>query len=128
MNRRPSCARPRRRSSAARRRSRSSCPARAAPCATACRPSRPCSPTPGTALRQVAAVRPLALILDDAHYADQATTDAVEYATLAEAAAPLWACVLARPVFDGAHPAWAERSGAQLRVTLGPLARAAAVE
>jgi tetratricopeptide (TPR) repeat protein len=82
----------------------------------------------GEALRRLAARRPLILILDDAHYADQATTDAIEYATLAEAAAPLWACVLAPPAFEEGRPAWAERSAARVRVHLGPLPRAAAVE
>jgi len=82
----------------------------------------------GEALRLLAARRPLALILDDAHYAEQATTDAVEYATLAEAAAPLWVCVLARPVFENGRPSWAERSAARLRVTLGPLGHEAAIE
>ena len=74
----------------------------------------------GEALRRLAAVRPLILIVDDGQYADQATTDAIEYATLAEAAAPLWVCVLARPVFENGRPSWAERSAARLRVTLGP--------
>jgi tetratricopeptide (TPR) repeat protein len=82
----------------------------------------------GEALRRLAAVRPLILILDDAHYADQATTDAIEYATLAEAAAPLWACVLARPLFDQGRPSWAERSANRLRINLGPLDRVSAVE
>ena len=82
----------------------------------------------GEALRRLASVRPLILIVDDGQYADQATTDAIEYATLAEAAAPLWACVLARPVFENGRPSWAERSAARLRVTLGPLDPQAAIE
>jgi tetratricopeptide (TPR) repeat protein len=82
----------------------------------------------GEALRRLAAARPLVLIVDDGQYADQATTDAIEYATLAEAAAPLWVCVLARPVFENGRPSWAERSAARLRVTLGPLDREAAIE
>ncbi len=75
----------------------------------------------GEALRRLAAARPLVLIVDDAQYADQATTDAIEYATLAEAAAPLWACVLARPAFENGRPSWAERCAARARVVLGPL-------
>jgi tetratricopeptide (TPR) repeat protein len=82
----------------------------------------------GEALRRLAAARPLVLIVDDGQYADQATTDAIEYATLAEASAPLWVCVLARPVFENGRPSWAERSAARLRVTLGPLDREAAIE
>ena len=75
----------------------------------------------GEALRRLAASRPLVLLIDDAQYADQATTDAIEYATLAEAAAPLWVCVLARPAFENGRPSWAERSAARTRVALGPL-------
>ena len=75
----------------------------------------------GEALRRLAAARPLVLLVDDAHYADQATTDAVEYATLAEAAAPMWVCLLARPAFEEGRPSWAERSAARQRVVLGPL-------
>jgi tetratricopeptide (TPR) repeat protein len=82
----------------------------------------------GEALRRLAAVRPLVLIVDDGQYADQATTDALEYATLAEAEAPLWVCVLARPVFENGRPSWAERSAARLRVALGPLDQQAAIE
>ena len=82
----------------------------------------------GEALRRLAAQRPLLLLIDDAHYADQATTDAVEYATLAEASAPVWACLLARPAFEEGRPSWAERSAARQRVVLGPLATQAAIE
>jgi len=82
----------------------------------------------GEALRRLAAVRPLILMIDDAQYADLATTDAVEYATLAEAAAPMWVCVLARPAFENGRPSWAERSAAHLRVAMGPLEPQAAMD
>ena len=49
------------------------------------------------ALRLRAQERPLAVILDDAHHADDATLEALEYATVAEAEVPLWICVAARP-------------------------------
>jgi hypothetical protein len=42
---------------------------------------------PGPSLR--AQERPLAVILDDAHHADDATLEALEYATVAEAEVPL---------------------------------------
>jgi tetratricopeptide (TPR) repeat protein len=82
----------------------------------------------GEALRRLAAERPLILIVDDAHYADQATADAIEYATLAEAGARLWICVLASAAFEAGRPSWGERAAARLRVRLGPLEAAPAIE
>ena len=75
----------------------------------------------GEALRLRARERPLALILDDAHFADDATLDAIEYATLAEAEGPLWVCVLARPALNHLKPTWGGRSAAHLRLDLAPL-------
>jgi tetratricopeptide (TPR) repeat protein len=75
----------------------------------------------GEALRLRARERPLALILDDAHFADDATLDAIEYATLAEAEGPLWVCVLARPALKQLKPTWGGRSAAHLRLDLAPL-------
>ena len=82
----------------------------------------------GEALRLRARDRPLAVILDDAHLADDATLEAIEYATMPEAAAPLWVCVAARPSLAQMKPSWGERSGDHLRLELGPLAPDAATE
>jgi tetratricopeptide (TPR) repeat protein len=82
----------------------------------------------GEALRRLARQRPLAVIFDDAHFADDATLDAIEYATMPEALVPLWVCVAARPALAQMKPSWGERSGDHLRVELGPLGTDAATE
>lgn len=76
----------------------------------------------GEAIRRRALQKPLCLLLDDAQLLDDATLDALEYATLPETRARLWVCVLARPSFMGARPSWGTRAGSTERVTLGPLA------
>jgi tetratricopeptide (TPR) repeat protein len=82
----------------------------------------------GQALRLRAQDRPLAVILDDAHHADDATLEALEYATMPEAEVPLWVCVAARPALAQMKPGWGERCAAHLRVDLGPLTAQAATE
>jgi eukaryotic-like serine/threonine-protein kinase len=82
----------------------------------------------GQALRLRAQERPLAVILDDAHHADDATLEALEYATMPEAEVPLWVCVAARPALAQMKPSWGERCGDHLRLELGPLATEAATE
>jgi eukaryotic-like serine/threonine-protein kinase len=82
----------------------------------------------GQALRRRARDRPMAVILDDAHYADDAMLEALEYATMPEAEVPLWICVAARPTFAQMKPSWGERSAAHLRLELGPLATPAATD
>ncbi len=82
----------------------------------------------GSLLRRLAGARPLALILDDAHQADGPALDALEHAALAEAGAPLFACVLARPALATARPAFGERAAASRAVELGPLDPAVAGE
>ena len=64
----------------------------------------------GEGLRRRAAKRPLCLVLDDAQWADDASLDALQYATLAEACAPLWICALGRPSFSLARPGFGERA------------------
>ena len=86
------------------------------------------SRTVGEALRLRARERPMAVILDDAHLGDDATLEAIEYATMPEAAAPLWICVAARPALAQMKPSWGERSADHLRLELGPLAPEAATE
>ena len=75
----------------------------------------------GEALRRMAAEHPVCCTIDDAHFADDTTLDALEYATLAESGLPLWVCVLARPSFEKARPSWAQRAARSLSVRLPPL-------
>ena len=79
-------------------------------------------------IRHMAGRRPLLIAIDDAHLADQVTLDALELATLAEALAPVWVCILARPSFERTRPEWGRRSAARHRVELEPLPRDAAAE
>jgi tetratricopeptide (TPR) repeat protein len=82
----------------------------------------------GEALRRRARDRPMAIILDDAHHADDATLEAIEYATMTETSAPLWVCVAARPALNQMKPTWGERSAEHLRLDLPPLGSEAATE
>jgi tetratricopeptide (TPR) repeat protein len=82
----------------------------------------------GEALQRRAAEKPTALLLDDAHFADEATLDALEYATLNDAAAPLWICVLAPPSFAGSRPSWGSRAAISQHIELSELAPNHAVE
>jgi tetratricopeptide (TPR) repeat protein/nicotinamide riboside kinase len=84
--------------------------------------------TVGEVLRLEAARQPLCIVLDDAHLADPATLDALEYAALAEEGADLFACALARPSFSEARSAWGERSSRRRCLSLGPLPAADAAE
>lgn len=63
----------------------------------------------GQVLQAAAAREPTCLFLDDAHFADQATLDALEFATLEPTPVPLWIQVLARPTLSAQRPEWAER-------------------
>jgi tetratricopeptide (TPR) repeat protein len=80
----------------------------------------------GEALRALARKRPLALILEDAHFADETALDAIEYATLEEARCPLWVMAVGRPAFGRGRTAWASRAAARQELTLEPLEPAAA--
>jgi serine/threonine protein kinase/tetratricopeptide (TPR) repeat protein len=73
------------------------------------------------ALRKRAENRPIVLLVDDAHHADEVTLAALEYAALAEAHATLWICCFARPSFDAAHPEWGSRAEHQEAFRLEPL-------
>jgi eukaryotic-like serine/threonine-protein kinase len=82
----------------------------------------------GTILREAARERPLMLVVDDAHLADEATLDALEYGTLGEGAVPLFVCVCVRPSFTSARPVWSVRAGASTTLTLDALEPSAATE
>ncbi|WP_437679143.1 serine/threonine-protein kinase [Sorangium sp. So ce131] len=75
----------------------------------------------GECLRRRAADAPVVVLLDDAHFAHDATLAALEYAALADGAAPLWICAMGRPAFAEAHPSWGERAARREAVQLGPL-------
>jgi tetratricopeptide (TPR) repeat protein len=79
-------------------------------------------------LRLRAAVRPVCIVLDDAHLADGAALDALESAALAEGAAPLFVCALARPTFRESRPYWGERAGKSSIERLDPLTPATTVD
>ncbi len=82
----------------------------------------------GEALRRRARRGPIFVVLDDAHHADDTTLAALEYAALADAAAPIWICALGRPTFEQAHPGWGERAASRDVHRLGPLDPASAAE
>jgi tetratricopeptide (TPR) repeat protein len=83
----------------------------------------------GEALRRLSRqAGALALILDDAHFADETVLDAIEYATLQEAGYPIWVAVLGRPAFGKGRTAWASRAAERLNLELGPLEPTAAAE
>ncbi|MEO7327929.1 MAG: AAA family ATPase, partial [Minicystis sp.] len=80
----------------------------------------------GEALRRRAAQRPLVILLDDAHLADEVLLGALEHGALAEARARLWIGVLARPSFTEDHATWGERAAQREEHRLGPLDAASA--
>lgn len=75
----------------------------------------------GEGLRHRAMKCPTALLLDNAHFADAASLDALEYATLSEHRAPLWVCAFARTGFEATRVGWSERAGQRLAIQLQPL-------
>src|SRR6266851_4339646 len=75
----------------------------------------------GEALRARARRRPLCLVLDDAQFADDSALDALEYAALAEAKAPLFVCALGRPSFADGRGSFGERAARSGFHRLGPL-------
>ncbi|MEY4582682.1 MAG: hypothetical protein RL701_7385, partial [Pseudomonadota bacterium] len=82
----------------------------------------------GEALLRSARDKPVALLLDDAHLADEPTLDALEYATLKGAPAHLWVCVLARKNFETSRPLWGSRAAIAQKIELPPLTEVHAVE
>jgi tetratricopeptide (TPR) repeat protein len=75
----------------------------------------------GEALRRTSVLRPLAVVIDDAHLADEATLDALEYATLLEGGARIWVVAFVRPAFKHGRPTWATRAAHGPVLTLSPL-------
>ena len=71
------------------------------------------------ALRRLGSQQPVLVLLDDAHWADDALLDALEQATVGDL--PLWVCALARPVFLQSRPTWGRRADHAHLIRLGPL-------
>ena len=82
----------------------------------------------GESLRQLAAKRPLAVVVEDAHFVDETALDAIEYATLKEAETAIWVCVVGRPAFGRSRTGWAGRAAARQSVTLPALEPGPAAE
>ncbi|MCG8418509.1 MAG: protein kinase [Proteobacteria bacterium] len=77
----------------------------------------------GSALRSLASQRALCLVIDDAQFLDEATLDALEYATRMGTDLPLWVCVLARPSFEDMRPEWGQSCARSDIFHLEPLGR-----
>jgi hypothetical protein len=77
-------------------------------------------------LRRLAARRPVMVVLDDAHWADDTLLETLEQATTLEA--PLWVCAVGRPAFAEGRPGWGQRAAHLHPVTLPPLDPASAAE
>ncbi|MCG5054018.1 MAG: protein kinase [Myxococcales bacterium] len=75
----------------------------------------------GEALRLSAKTRPVLVIADDAHLADETLLDALEYATLKEGGAAVWVCVLTRPSLLVGRPLLGARAAENPRLDLTPL-------
>jgi tetratricopeptide (TPR) repeat protein/tRNA A-37 threonylcarbamoyl transferase component Bud32 len=82
----------------------------------------------GQLLRSRAQRKPLYILLDDAHFADELALDALEYAALREHEAPLWICAFARPVFEQARPSFGDRAGRRHVLKLDVLSNEEAVQ
>ena len=78
----------------------------------------------GELLRARARRGPLCVLLDDAHLADDTALDALEYAALAETAAPIWICALARPEILIARKSFGERAARRGLHRMGALDQA----
>ncbi|WP_437522245.1 protein kinase [Sorangium sp. So ce726] len=81
----------------------------------------------GEALRRRAQRGPVAVIVDDAHWADDALVDALEYATLDGSGVALWVLVAAHPRFEQVRRAWGARTQRHDRAALAPLDDAASM-
>ncbi len=79
-------------------------------------------------LNELARQAPLALLVDDAHHADDVTLDALEYATLNYEGTPLWVALSADASLAGPRPQWGRRAHRFETTTLEPLEEAAAMK
>ncbi|MEM9493449.1 MAG: hypothetical protein AAGC55_30150, partial [Myxococcota bacterium] len=74
------------------------------------------------------AERPIAVIIDDAHWADSETLQRVQYATLDHSGVARWVAALALPRLEETHSRWGSRANRHHRVVLEPLAEDRATE
>ncbi len=83
----------------------------------------------GSGLLHAARARPLAVLLDDAHWAEGVVFEALEYATRSGTKARLWVCILARPGLKQGRPSFGERAASPpVHVELRPLGKADAAD
>ena len=82
----------------------------------------------GECLRRLATERPLAIVLDNAHSADQRILDAIEYATSAEMACRIWVCTFTPRELRDSRPTWGSLAERNEKFRLGPLPAEAAIE
>ena len=61
------------------------------------------------ALHRLASRRPVLVVLDDAHWADDTLLEALEQATTSPL--PFWVCAFGRPAFAEGRPSWGQRAG-----------------
>lgn len=80
------------------------------------------------AIRRRARTQSVAVILDDAHRADDALLDALEYVTLDGENLPVWVLIAASPSFDEQRRSWGRRTRHFDRVVLAPLTNESAKE
>ncbi len=63
------------------------------------------------ALRRRAREAPLFILLDDAHFADDATIAILDHATRGDEQVPIFVCALGRPSLTQVHPTFGSRAG-----------------
>ena len=90
-------------------------------------PTGPALRAIGDALRAAARVKPLAVILDDLHFADHDLLDALEYATLGGEPMPLWVLGVTAPRLELRRPQLGSRAERRRRDVLASLDEDAAV-
>jgi eukaryotic-like serine/threonine-protein kinase len=77
--------------------------------------------TMGEALRLASKRQPVMIVADDAHLADETLLDGLEYATLKEADAAVWVCLLTRPSLLVGRPLLGARAAANPVQELTPM-------
>jgi eukaryotic-like serine/threonine-protein kinase len=77
--------------------------------------------TVAQAIRSLASRQRVAVLIDDAHWADPTTLDALEIATLSGDAISLWICATALPSLLTIRPFWGDRAASCVRHELRPL-------